>query len=94
MQTEDFKASLQEVSVEKHPEEKPKSKIPSKTLVDVPLLRRKRCKIIPFSMDLLKKELQNKGSLCSDTTECSYRKFRSKILPTENSNAEEELNRE
>ncbi|GFT12521.1 mismatch repair endonuclease PMS2 [Nephila pilipes] len=60
---------------------------------DEPLQRKRNYKVISFSMEMIKNTFLIKNEE-NDTKECGFRKFRSKIVPSENQNAEEELKKE
>ncbi|GFY69738.1 mismatch repair endonuclease PMS2 [Trichonephila inaurata madagascariensis] len=60
---------------------------------DEPLQRKRNYKVIPFSMEMVKNKLLIKDEEIN-SEECGFRKFRSKIDPSENQNAEEELKKE
>ncbi|GFV00702.1 mismatch repair endonuclease PMS2 [Trichonephila clavipes] len=61
---------------------------------DEPLQRKRNYKVIPFSMEMVKNKLVIKDDEEINSEECDFRKFRSKIDPSENQNAEEELKKE
>ncbi|GBN75191.1 Mismatch repair endonuclease PMS2 [Araneus ventricosus] len=61
---------------------------------DEPMQRKRNYKVISFDMKVIKKKYSKESDHKNDSEICGFRKFRSKILPTENQNAEEELKKE
>ncbi|CAL1282725.1 unnamed protein product [Larinioides sclopetarius] len=61
---------------------------------DEPMQRKRNYKVILFDMEMIKKKSLKESDHKNDIEICEFRKFRSKILPTENQNAEEELKKE
>ncbi|GIY39175.1 mismatch repair endonuclease PMS2 [Caerostris extrusa] len=61
---------------------------------DEPLQRKRNYKVIPFSMEMIKKKTLKEDNQENNEEKCDFRKFRSKIDPSENQNAEEELKKE
>ncbi|GFR30840.1 mismatch repair endonuclease PMS2 [Trichonephila clavata] len=61
---------------------------------DEPLQRKRNYIVIPFSMEMVKNKILIKDDKEINSEECDFRKFRSKIDPSENQNAEEELKKE
>ncbi|XP_054722911.1 mismatch repair endonuclease PMS2-like [Uloborus diversus] len=62
--------------------------------IDHPTSRKKSYRTISFDLASLKEELEKISRRRSESEECRFRKFRSKISPTDNVVAEEELKKE
>ncbi|XP_055946183.1 mismatch repair endonuclease PMS2-like isoform X1 [Argiope bruennichi] len=61
---------------------------------DEPIQCKRNYKSIPFDMEMIRQKFAKESDLENKSKACEFRKFRSKILPTENQTAEEELKKE